>query len=138
LVTALLWILTIAVAWWLLARHRDRTPRAPTTQSSDDTPRNAFKQACRADDYAAAARSLLAWARQTRPHLRNLGELRTCTRDPAQRAAIEALERCRYGTSAVANLGETLAQAFRDGPLLTSTDKQKEAGVLPPLYPFRT
>ena len=136
--TVLLWILTIAIAGWLLARRRDWTRTGPTTQSSDDTPRNAFKQACRVDDYAAAARALLAWARQTRPHLRNLGELRTCTRDPAQRAAIEALERCRYGTSAVANLGETLAQAFRDGPLLTSTDKQKEAGVLPPLYPFRT
>ena len=137
LVFALLWMLTIG--WLLLARRRSSIRQVPPEQDVDSAPRQSFRDACRRNDYAAAGRALLAWARQARPQLRNLGELRACIEEPAQRAAIEALERCRYGgADAAADLGQTLAQAFRDKPLLAVAEEPHRPGVLPALYPFRT
>jgi hypothetical protein len=137
-VIALLWIMTIATAWLLVVRRRDPTRTAPPAPNFDQAPRKAFKDACRREDYVGAARSLLAWARQTRPDLRNLGELRACIRDSGQRAAIEALERCRYGHGNVTPT-EMLAEAFRkDISFDASIEKPTRADVLPPLYPFQT
>ena len=138
LLAALLWILTVVIGWWLFMRRRDPAPTAASMQEFDDTPRKAFKDACRREDYSAAGRALLAWGRQSNPQLRNLGDLRACIQDPGQRAAIDALERCRYGTDAVSELGRTLAEAFRSGLSPKTASEQRTAGVLPALYPFRT
>jgi len=138
LLAALLWIVTVVIGGWLFVRRRDPARTAAPAPEVDDTPRKTFNDACRRNDYAAAGRSLLAWGRQSNPLLRNLGELRACIQDPAQRAAIDALERCRYGTGAAADLGKSLAEAFRGRLSFETATEQHGAGVLPALYPFRT
>ena len=135
---ALLWVSTLVVGGILFVRRRRPIPAA-AARDFDDTPRKTFNDACRRDDYAAAGRALLAWARQTSPQLRNLGELRERIQDPVQRGAIDDLERCRYGAQTVHGLGNTLAHAFRDKQVLLMPDATRtEATVLPSLYPFQT
>lgn len=94
--------------------------------------------ACQRSDFATASRALLDWARQQHPGLRNLGELARLLDDPAQRAAIAELERCRYGEGTASDLAQTLLRTFKSGLKTKSADRGASPGVLPPLYPFRT
>ena len=137
-----LWTLTLA-AWiyWLLAqRRRERValPGAP----EDSTPavaRSAFREACRHADWAAAARALLAWARVTQPHLRNLGEIALALEDSAQIVVIGELERVCYGRGGAASgLENRLIDAFGKGPVFKAAIAQPNGSQhLPTLYPFR-
>ena len=136
-----LWALTLA-AWifWLLAqRRRERTalPTAPVDITSPDA-RSAFRDACRRADWPATARALLAWARVTRQHLRNLGDLARVLEDSAQITALGELERVCYGRGAASGLGDRLAAAFGNGPSFVATIAEPIGSQhLPALYPHR-
>ncbi len=136
-----LWILTLAawIAWLLARRRREPSPSLPSPADTGMTDaRAAFRAAVAHADWPASARALLAWARHTRPALRNLGELVRVLNDPAQIAAIGELERACYGVGADAGFADRLAAAFRGSlglaPDHTTADS---ASALPALYPFR-
>jgi hypothetical protein len=131
-----LWAATL-VAWivWILAQWRKQPQPAI---APDSTPaRRAFAQACKREDLPAAARALLAWARQTRPELRNLGELRQTVSDSVQAAAIADLERACYGTGNSGRMAAIdLARCFARGPALAAAPGPVvRATSLPELYP---
>jgi hypothetical protein len=131
-----LWALTIG-AWivWLL-RQRRRTPVPKADSKLDEGPaKSAFIDACARHNWALAGRSLLRWARQTQPQLRNLGELARRVADSAQRDAIENLERACYANAVVPGLGDELIQAFRHGPNYAGSESSsRPATDLPELY----
>jgi hypothetical protein len=137
-IALVLWAATL-IAWiaWMLAQRRKQPP-ASARAAPDTTPaRRAFADACKRDDLPAAARALLAWARQTRPELRNLGELRQAVSDSAQAAAIAGLERARFGTNSGGEVSAAeLARRFAHGPALaTNSGPDVPATSLPELYP---
>lgn len=133
-----LWVATLMV-WiaWVLAQRRKQPP-ASAQAAPDTTPaRRAFADACKRDDLPAAARALLAWARQMRPALRNLGELRQAVSESAQAAAIASLERACFGANSGGEFSATeLARRFAHGPALaTAPGPVVPATSLPELYP---
>lgn len=130
-----LWVLTLLVTAYILRRRR-ASPLPPVTER-DAAPRKRFAQACAREDFAEIARALLDWARQQRPELRNLGAAAAVIADPAQREAIAALERARFGNTAPAGLATTLQKAFAQGPVFTAAPTAQAAATpLPALYPF--
>lgn len=134
-----LWASTL-LAWiaWLLARRGKQPPSASTQPVPDSTPaRRAFADACKREDFPAAARALLTWARQTCPELRNLDELARAVSDPAQSAAIVDLQRTCFGAgSSVKPSGSDLIRCFAGGPVFRfAVKKVPITSHLPDLYP---
>ena len=134
-----LWALTL-LAWiaWLLGRRGKQPPSASTQPAPDSTSaRRAFADACKREDFPAAARALLRWARQTRPELRNLGELARAISDPSQSAAIVDLQRICFGAGGPDKpSGSDLSRSFAGGLVFRSTVKKVPiASHLPDLYP---
>ena len=137
-----LWAATL-LAWitWAWAQRRNQ----PTATASTAAPQNptraqrAFAEACKREDLPAAARALLAWARQTRPELCNLGELRQAVSASDQAEAIADLERACYGADKSGRLSAAdLARCFVRGPAFGSRVANVEPpSPLPSLYPFR-
>jgi len=132
-----LWLATLGVAGFVWRRRRQPAANAPAEMSSGES-RKAFQEACARADIAAASRALLAWAQQAKPELRNLGELARGVVDPAQRDAIDLLERSRYGDAVAPDLAVTLQRVFRSGPAFAPMATGSSTTALPPLYPFRT
>lgn len=139
-VALVLWMATL-IAWivWLVAQRRRQLPAKPSSQGPQDSPRirRAFADACKREDANAAARALLAWARQARPEVRNLGELRQAVSDSGQAAAIDSLERAAYGAGKSDSLSfADLARLFAHGPAFGQrTRRVKPGSPLPELYP---
>jgi hypothetical protein len=137
-----LWVLTLA-AWiyWLLAQRRREHTVLPTAASVDTTragAQSAFSDACRRADWPATARAVLAWARATKPGLRNLGELARALGDTEQVAALGELECVCYGRGASPGLDNRLATAFVNGPHFAAIiDEPTGKDHLPKLYPSR-
>lgn len=132
-----LWLVTLGL-WW---RSRGATatrvaaigPAAPDSSSQ----RAAFLRACSLGEYAGAERALVAWARNERPDVRNLGELATQLADEAQREGLAMLQRVRYAGASSQGLGTKLQQAFRGGLAWKNAARAsgKSASALPELYP---
>jgi hypothetical protein len=140
-VALVLWIATL-LAWivWLFAQRRKDPMPAPTPAPQDSMHASrAFGDACKHDDMPAVGRALLAWARQTRPELRNLGELRQAVSDSAQAAAIADLERACYGMDKSSRISAMdLARRFARGPVFgRCVADAGSSSPLPGLYPFR-
>jgi hypothetical protein len=137
-IALVLWAATL-LAWiaWMLAQRRKQPPASARTAPDTTPARRAFADACKREDLPAAARALLAWARQTRPELRNLGELRQAVSDSVQAAAIADLERARFGANSGGEVSATeLARRFAHGPALATTPGPVvPATSLPELYP---
>ena len=134
LIALALWLLTF-VAWWR-ARARPRRPASAGSAAGELPGRAAFRRACATGDLAAAERALLAWARDERPSLRNLGELAAALDDDAQREAIAALQRTRYAGTPADGLVAMLEQAFRAGFAWPPRQRVPVPdSPLPPLYP---
>lgn len=135
-----LWMATL-IAWivWLVAQRRKQPPATPSSREPQDSPRvrRAFADACKREDANATARALLAWARLTRPELRNLGELRQAVSDSGQAIAIADLERAAYGAGKSGEVSFTdLARLFAHGPAVGARMGRGEpASPLPELYP---
>ena len=127
LVALALWAVNLAV-WiiWILVQRRRRARPASALMAADSTPaRHAFTDAGKREDWPAAARALLAWARQTRPDLRNLGELRQAVSDTGQAVAIADLERACYGTDNSGRLtAADLARCFARWPSFGKRDPE--------------
>lgn len=136
-----LWLVTVVVGvvWWRRRRRSAPLSVAParTTAIAPREAKQAFLQAAREADVAAQAHRLLAWAQAERPTLRHLDALSAALSSPEQRAAIDALQRARYASAAVAPDREALAKAFAPG-FAWRSEEAPPAGddPLPPLYPF--
>ena len=139
-IAIVLWVVTL-VGWivWSI-RHRKRIAVVPQEQqasSSELSAKIAFRDACATDDWQAASRALLAWARSKKIGARNLGELSDAV-DDAQAAAIKQLQRVLYGGATAQNLRDTLTTAFHNGPHARTIRVAKSTTTLPDLYPSRT
>lgn len=142
LTALVLWLVTIAVAFFLWRRR----PPAPPPASADvrAMPENVsvkarFRSACLNNDWAEAANALVAWANARGANVRNLGGVAFSIIDAQQVAAIDDLQRVLYAGEAATNLGAALTKAFKDGPHLRKEHgKPAKKPVLPPLYPQRT
>ena len=79
---------------------------------------------------------MVAWARNERPDVRNLGELGGRLQDSAQRDALAALQRARYAGAPVQGVGSQLERAFKGGIGWhdAAGPPKKNESVLPALY----
>lgn len=93
--------------------------------------------AARDGDAAACERALLAWARASHAQIRNAGAMRDALSDPAQRAALDALQRARWQGADVASACAAIARAFARGFAWRDGGKPARGHEpdLPPLYP---
>jgi hypothetical protein len=138
--------LLAALAGWLWHRRRSRAPApaaAPTALAKNPRPdpepaRRAFLVACDANDAAAAARNLLAWAAAQWPAEppRSLTALAAALAQGGE--AVLALDRALYADDGAGWKGATLKEALARG-LTRSTPPADTAGDggLGPLYPRR-
>jgi hypothetical protein len=160
-----LWLLAIVVfaTWLWRQRRRARQPRsildgvasspapagvklasdagaAPTATRPDlrALQRHAL-DAARADDPAACEHALLEWARASRTGITHLGALHDALSDPAQRDALDALQRVRWQGGDPSPACGAVAEAFAKGFAWRSDGKpaRDRNTDLPPLYPSR-
>ncbi|MGN6520531.1 MAG: BatD family protein [Dokdonella sp.] len=135
-----LWLATLA-AWWL-SRRFARAPAGVTRDTvapASTVPRADFLRACALGDLAGAERALVAWARNERSDVHNLGQLAVRLADPAQRELLAELQRTRYAGGETADgIAARLQRAFRGG-LRWRVDDVGVRGddALPALYPER-
>ncbi|HQV71597.1 MAG TPA: BatD family protein [Dokdonella sp.] len=131
-----LWLLTMAL-WWR-SRKAMHGARLAATQPTQAPARSVFLRACSMGDLSGAERALVGWARREKADILNLGSLATALDDPAQRAALDELQRMRYAGASAEGLGARLTRAFRGG-FAWSKPAAASAPVspLPPLYPGR-
>lgn len=151
-----LWaVALIGAAWWFRrssglpgAVARADRPAAPdgpepaaierhAAPASARTLQTRTLDAARNGDAAACERALLAWAHADRSTVTHAGSLRAALSDPAQRDALDALQRARWQGGDVASACAAVARAFarglvwrEDGESLRPDDR-----LLPPLYP---
>lgn len=134
-VFALLWLATLM---WGLHRHPVATPaKAPAGSAPDPQAkhgvgqRGALKRALATGTLGEVADALCAMAE---PPVADVDALRTRLADPAQIAAIEALQRARWagGDGTVAR--DALRRAFAKGPRWHQSQKPAKT-LLAPLYP---
>lgn len=161
-----LWVFAVAAgAWWWRRRQATTPPRGevrdePGGPAGGSTPDHAggksvamtdgttakpdagalqrkALEAARGGDGAACEHALLAWARGARPAIVHAGALRDALSDPAQREALDALQRARWQGGDSAPACAAVAQAFARG--FAWKDGGRSARVrepeLPPLYP---
>lgn len=158
-----LWLLAIIVlaTWWWLRRPRARRPLS-TSESEPSSSSSAVAKsksdahaatpvtrpdaralqrqtldAARASDPAACEQALLEWARASRPGITHLHQVRDALSDPAQRDALDTLQRARWQGGDPAPACVAIADAFARGFAWCSGDKfARDRGAdLPPLYP---
>lgn len=167
LASVALWVLAVlaGVLWWLRSRRRGVRTAAPAdgvpasevvrvesaasaaphklATAAGDVRADAKAlqrealDAARAGDVAKCEHTLLAWARASRRGMANLGALHDALSDPAQRAAVEDLQRARWHGGDGAAACDAVLQAFARGFAWRGGDKpaRKREPNLPPLYP---
>ncbi len=134
LVFAALWLLTLV---WAVQR-RGRPPVSAGAASVPAVPAPvvstaALKHALATGDFADVAASLCAMAR---PPARDLDEVIDRIDDPQQRAALEIMQRARWGDGDGVAARSALRSAFAGGPRWSTVEVPPKS-VLPPLYPQR-
>ena len=130
----LLWLATLALWWRSRPQPLVVAPNAalPADVSAH---RAAFLRAAALGELAGAERALVAWARNERPDVRNLGELARRLDDAAQRDALAALQKARYAGGSTQGVGTQLDRAFKGGiAWRRATAARKPDSVLPGLY----
>ena len=137
LLFAAMWLLTLL--WALQRRARPTTAGVATdVAATRDASRKAhgasgLKRAIDTGDFAEVADSLCAMAR---PAARDIDEVVDRLDDPLQRAAVQAMQRARWGDGDGAAARVALRSAFARGPRWRATPIPS-ASPLPPLYPQR-
>lgn len=134
LLFAALWLLTLV---WAL-QHRARPAASseasmPAPESPSPPSPAGLKRALDRGDFTEVADSLRALAR---PPARDIDEVIERLDDPAQRAALEAMQRARWGDGDGVAARAVLRSAFARGPRWRSADAPTTS-PLPPLYPPR-
>lgn len=133
----LLWLITLGL-WWRSRRMAPIVAAGAPPQASPgaSAQRAAFLRACSLGELAGAERALVAWARNERADVRNLGELAGRLTDTAQRDALAALQRARYAGASTHGVGTQLERAFKAGLAWPDNAAQKrDKSPLPALYP---
>ena len=138
LLFAALWLATLV---WAMHQRSQHAPvsrhRLPDSNAASSTPAQGtrtnaeLKRALDTGDLGEVADTLCAMAT---PPARSIDELRMRLDDPAQREAIEALERARWGQGDGAHARRQLRTAFAKGPSWRRSQAAKPS-LLPPLYP---
>lgn len=125
---AFLWLATL---WWGLQRKTPAVDVAETRARPDPArvAKPALAQALAKGDAEAISSALCSAA-----DAGDLDDVREKLDDPAQQAAVDALQRARWGDGDVASALAALRSAFKRGPhWKTVATRAKE--LLPPLYP---
>ena len=134
LLFAALWLVTLV---WAL-HHRAHPPAATKSATPAPDPASAanpeaLRRALATGDFAEVAQTLCALAQ---PPTQDVDALLTRIADPLQRAALEALQRARWGGGDGVAAREQLRRAFAHGPKWHAMDNPAPS-PLPPLYPAR-
>jgi len=132
LLFAALWLFTLV--WALHQRARSMAAPKPASHSAGNatTPNpEALKRALATGDFAEVAQTLCAMAQ---PPAHDLDALLARLGEPAQCAAVEALQRARWGGGDGPAAREQLRRAFAQGPKWRSV-ASAPFSPLPPLYP---
>ncbi|MEO6967021.1 MAG: BatD family protein [Rhodanobacteraceae bacterium] len=134
-------IVLTALAWWWLRRqkraHADSLDSIAGPRAGKRELRQRALHAARRHDATTCEHALLDWARETKPGLHNLGQLRDALAEPAQREALDALERARWQGGDAAAACEGIARVFERGIIWHEARAQTAHADdgLPPLYP---
>ncbi len=160
-----LWLLAMigAFSWWRVLRRARRHAAVPLREGNAISPavdpgaaagedpapapprprdlqRDALAAAA-AGDAPACEHALMIWARALRPGITNPGSLSGALDSPPQRAALDALQRARWGDGDAMAACRAVAEAFADGfrwrETAGSDAGQRAQPSLPPLYPPR-
>jgi len=151
-----LWLLVIAAmaTWWLMMRRKTQRvtnggTAVETTRAAAGAAKDASKsphtlqaealEVARSGNAAACEHALLAWARAYHPDMANVAALRNALSDPAQRDALDALQRARWQGADTVDACSATASAFAHG-FIWKEDGRPARGKsddLPPLYPPR-
>ena len=137
----LLWVGALTFGWRLWATRGRSAPVA----ASPAAPAQTYASPPRADAQALTlaltrgncgdiARTLCA---MSTPVASDLAAVRARLADPAQRAAVDALQRARWGDGDTASTLAALRAAFASGPRWRTPSVRAEPVLLPPLYPDR-
>jgi hypothetical protein len=129
------WLVTLM---WALRRRQP--PLAPAThealgggaRAATQASLRDFKRALDHEDLGRVADMLCALRS---PPAANLDGVRVALDDAAQIAAVDALQRARWGDGDGVKARTLLRQAFRRGPRWKPAAKPLVDGPLPPLYP---
>lgn len=137
-----LWVIVLtALAWWWLSRKKRVRATSLDTVAVPRADARHLRQhtldAARRHDPVACEHALLDWAREAQPGLRHPGQLRDALADPAQRDALDALERARWQSGDVTAACDGIARAFERGFVWRGgrTNGKRADDGLPPLYP---
>ena len=138
---SLLWIGVLAFAWRFWATRGKAAavarPSGPSAQVHTPPPRadaQALTLALTRGNCGDIARTLCA---MSTPVAADLDAVRARLADPAQRAAVDALQRARWGDGDTVATVAALRAAFASGPRWRTPTVRTEPALLPPLYPQR-
>ena len=147
LVLPILWIIAMGFGWqlWTTRRRQQAPPAARAAAAAWKSPpvvaaraplppadAKAWANALARGNVAEIARMLCAMAT---PAVADLDAVRTRLADPAQRAAVDALQRARWGDGDTAAAVAAMRAAFAAGPRWRTTAAPTAPVLLPPLYP---
>jgi hypothetical protein len=139
MVFAALWLATLV---WALQRRNARELRAEaaaprrvaTDERTGGRPRNTDLR--RLLDTGAPDEIVAALQAMAEPPARSVDELAACLDDAAQRAALDTLQRARWGGGDLTAARRAMRAAFANGPRWRRGEAAASE-VLPPLYPDR-
>lgn len=133
-ILAVLWIATAIWAWriWKAPQRARSAAAAAAVPVARGYDAFAYKRLIENGSLGEIADALCAMAT---PATKDLDRLRALLDDPAQRAAIDALQRARWHDGAVADARARLRAAFADGPRWRAARRGDAPSMLPPLYP---
>jgi hypothetical protein len=126
-----IWLLTLM---WALRHRPEQTAAKPVTDAREPPAVSLgdLKRALAQDDLGRVADVLCALAS---PPAADLDELRRALGDSDQVAAVDALQRARWGQGDGTFARSALRAAFKQGPIWKHSAKTQTSVALPPLYP---
>ncbi|MEQ1514662.1 MAG: BatD family protein [Lysobacteraceae bacterium] len=132
LALGLLWLCALFLGWRLWVSRAKPAQVAALASPGHDTQQ--LSRALARGDLGAIVQALCAAAT---PAATDLDAVRARLADPAQRAAIDALQRTRWGDGDAGATLAALRTAFASGPRWRRPTVRTGAVLLPPLYPER-
>jgi hypothetical protein len=132
LVFAALWLVTLI--WALQRRQPTGTPAASEASASPAAPvaPSDLKRVLAHGDLGDVAEALCAMAT---PPAVDLDSVKAQLDDAHQVAAVDALQRARWGDGDGVATRAMLREAFRSGPRWRQAQQLRKGDILPPLYP---